>query len=262
MSTTQKTALLDASGLLLDLSNNLSGKGGYVWLGALKQFLRKEKPSWSSMTTWLELEKGPARVKANGLMENLTINLSGEDGYVWLGALKQFLRKENPVWWSSHALQSLRWKTIKNGVYKTYGHVSEAYNDYKLEIYGRAEAIIKNLRFKQFEPYEVDFGLFTIMDLGFDQHEELTYKQIAKRAQEKGLRKCTAFDALGLRVAYTEQPVNQRYDEHILVGMDVIDDQIFELANYGGHIVLSSMLIKAKFGSNKFGKRCKFVFRF
>jgi hypothetical protein len=206
------------------------------------------------------LTKKTALHEALGLLKNLKDNLSGKDGYIWLEALKQFLRKEKPEWKSFPT--TVYWKTIEVGTYKSPEMVKNAYKSLAVETYGRSQAILEKLKFKDFGGHVVNFGLFTIMDLGFSEHDEIIYQDIVKKAQKIGLKKCSSFDALSLRAEFTEQPVQERYDEHVLVGMDIIDDQIFELSNNGGHLVLSSMLIKAKFGPNKFGKLSKFVFRY
>lgn len=263
MSKEQSSALSQAQGLLKNLEDNLSGKDGYAWKGALEQVLCKQKPSWLSFANFFGRNKGADfYYQAAQLLEKLTENLSGEDGYVWLSVLKQFLRKENPVWWSSEALEHLHWKTIMCGTYRSYRHVCEVYAEHKIQIFGGAKAVIEKLLFKHVEPHAVNFGLFTIMDLGFNEDDKLTYKQILKRAKEKGLKKCTRFDAITLRVEYTDQPVNQHMSINVLVCTEVMDNEVFDLVNGHGCLILSTMIIKAKFGTNKFGKDCKFVFRF
>jgi hypothetical protein len=207
------------------------------------------------------LTKKTALQEALGLLKNLKDNLSGKDGYIWLEALKQFLRKEKPEWKTFPATTEY-WKTIQVGTYKSPQTVKNAYESLAIEIYGRPQAILDKLKFKDFGVHVVNFGLFTIMDLGFSEYDQVTYKDIVEKAQKLGLKKCTAFDALSLRAEFKEQPVQERNDEHVLIGMDVIDDQIFELSNNWGTLFLSSMLVKAKFGKNKFGRLSKFVFRY
>ncbi len=210
----------------------------------------------------MSTQKNSALLESKGLLENLKDNLSGKDGYHWLDNLKKFLRKEAPDWSPSTVLVDQYWKTIQNGFYKSADMVIKVYQPLGIQIFGQAGVILNKLSFKNFDEYKINFGIFTIMDLGFSEHEEVTYHQIVKKALSKNLKQCTGFDGLALRALFTEQKPYERYDEQILVAMYPVNGSIFELANHGGNLALSVMLTQAKFGTNKFGKYCKFIFRY
>jgi hypothetical protein len=205
------------------------------------------------------LRKKSALSEAEGLLKNLKDNLSGKDGYIWLKTLKQYMRKE-PIDWSILPKSDV-WKTIMNGEYKSFYMVENTYLKLGFKMYGRAESLAKELRYQNFDEYEINLGLFSFTDLGFSENEKVSYQTIFLRAMRMGLKKCNAFDGLAVRVVYKEQPKDEFFDEHIIIGMDVINDQVFDLKNDHGYLVLSTALIKSKIGKNKFGNKSKFIFR-
>ncbi len=155
--------------------------------------------------------------EAQGLLKNLRNNLSGKDGFIWLAALKLFIRRE-PTWASPNSWPV--WKTIKTGIHKSFASFEEDCKRLNIQM-GEEDLYkaIKKLKFKNLQEHDIKLVEVNIMDLGFSKYETATYQQIIKKAKKKGLKLCTLFDALALRTSYidTEKTGSESYDERKII---------------------------------------------
>jgi hypothetical protein len=201
-------------------------------------------------------EENPALSEAQGLLEQLRANLAGKNGYVWLEALKKFNRQEIPTW--SMPTNWKIWETLSNGFFKSINHVKSTLEVNGMEIWGHAETMARRLNFGNFKPYGVDIAMVDIIDLGFDENQEVSFKDINKAAKKKGLEECTPYDAFEIRLKFTEQPIQERCDEFYLVVMRTIKGGVFHIMNTGGHLVIGSLYPNS---DTMYNKHSKFFFR-
>ena len=113
-----------------------------------------------------------------------------------------------------------------------------------------------NFSFGSPKNYPVRIAWVSIMDLGFSENEEVSLDKIIKRAQNKGLKKVTAFDALEIRYIWTYQVFANNVYVNAVAAMSPIEGQVFEFCNNHGTITLGSINKTAKFN-----KLATFAFR-
>jgi hypothetical protein len=152
--------------------------------------------------------------EVRGLLNDLMDKLCGEDGQVWLKALKLFLRKENP--WSTRNWEV--WKTIKLSTgLKTADDFHKALEKGGHVIGSWGYGILGQLAFKVSETANyVELVKITVRELGFKNGA--TNAQINERAKELGLELCPNEVGPQLRLQYKDQPKGER----ILVAMEPI----------------------------------------
>ncbi len=201
-------------------------------------------------------EENSALLEGQGLLEQLRTNLAGKNGYVWLEALKKFNRQEIPTW-NAPADWKI-WGTLSNGYFKSVDHVKRTLEANGMEIWGRAETMARRLRFGNFKPYGVDIVMVDIIDLGFDENQEVSFKEINKAAKKKGLEECTPYDAFEIRLKFNDQPIQKRNDEFYVVVMSTIKGGVFHIMNTGGHLVIGSLYPNS---DTMYNKHSKFFFR-
>ncbi|MBP7770526.1 MAG: hypothetical protein KA066_01285 [Candidatus Pacebacteria bacterium] len=133
----------------------------------------------------------------------LLVNLQGNDGRVWLDALKVFLRKENP--WPKRASEYQVWKTVTTG-----GRTTEVWHrvlkenkiDVDMEI-----GDFDEVKMHSPKRFEADLVRLAVSELGFPS--PVFYRQAIKRATSLGFTLCSVEHALALRLAYLDQPVGE-----------------------------------------------------
>ncbi len=206
-------------------------------------------------------KENSALPEAQGLLEELKKCLDGKDGFVWLEAFKKFMRKEIPTWTLPTFWKA--WKTLSNGFFKSADHAKTSLEANGMEIYGRAETMLRKLRFGKFKPYGVDIVMIDITDLGYagfagNHDEEVSYKNIVKTAKKNGLQECTPYDAFEIRLKYPEQPVQERFDEHYVVVARKINSGVFTIMNNHGHLAIGVSYPRP---DTMFNKHSKFFFR-
>lgn len=201
-------------------------------------------------------EENPALSEAQGLLEQLRINLAGKNGYVWLEALKKFNRQEIPTW--SMPTDWKIWKTIANGTFKSADHAIFALKADGIEVCRHLEKIIRKLHFLRFKAYAVDIVMVSIIDLGFHEDAEVSYEEIIKAGKKMDLRECTPYDVFTIRIGYTDQPVRTRVDENYLLAMRSINGRVFDMTNDS---VSKGIDTISPHPVLKFNKHAKFFFR-
>lgn len=201
-------------------------------------------------------EENPALSEAQRLLEQLRINLTGKNGYVWLEALKKFNRQEIPTW--NAPTDWKIWGTLLNGYFKSVDHVKSTLEAKGMEIWSRTETMARRLRFGNFKPYGVDIAMVDIVDLGFDGNQEVSFKEINKAAKKKGLEECTPYDAFEIRLKFNEQPIQKRCDEFYVVVMRTIQEGVFHIMNTGGHLIIGTLYPRPE---TMFNIHSKFFFR-
>jgi len=209
----------------------------------------------------MRTEENSALLEGQELLKEIEKCLAGKDGYIWLEALKKFKRKEIPTWTLPTVWKA--WKTLANGFFNSADHVKTTLEANGMEIYGRAETMLKKLRFGKFKPYGVDIAMIDITDLGYagfagNHNEEVSYKNIIKTAKRYGLQECTPYDAFEIRLKYSEQPVQERFDEHYVVVMRTINNGVFSIMNNHGHLAIGVLYPRP---DTMYNKHSKFFFR-
>jgi hypothetical protein len=191
-------------------------------------------------------------------LKELEDTLAGKNGFVKLGALLKFMREETPQWKPPVGWKVLKTFTILNGLFKSVKIVESILTENKMEIFGRALTMAKKLNFRRFKSYPVDIVMIDITDLGFDESQEVSFKEIVKTAKRKGLEECTPYDAFGIRLAYKEQPPQERFDEWHIVVMRTISNGMFWIMNTHGNFWIGSIYPHPDTMYNKYAK---FFFR-
>jgi len=133
----------------------------------------------------------------------LLTNLQGNEGPVWLDALKVFLRKENP--WPKRASEYQTWKTVATG-----GRPAEVWHRLLKKNRVDVEKDIIELcekRMRDPQRTETDLVKLTVSDLGFPS--PVFYRQAIKRAMSLGFVLCGIEQALALRLEYLDQPAGE-----------------------------------------------------
>jgi len=204
----------------------------------------------------MENEKNSALLEASGLLKELEKSLAGKNGYIWLEALKKFNRQEIPTWTPPTDWKT--WRTLSNGFFKSADQVKAKLEANGMEIWGRAETMARRLHFGKFKPYGVDIAMIDITNLGFDENQEVSYKDITRAAKKKGLQECTPYDAFEIRLKYTEQPAQERCDEYYVVVMRTIKGGVFHIQNSHGCLVIGVIYPRPDTMYNKYSK---FFFR-
>jgi hypothetical protein len=201
-------------------------------------------------------KKNSALLEGQGLLKELEKCMDGKNGYIWLSAFKKFMRQEIPTW--TTPTQWPVWKTLSNGFFKSADQVKATLGASYMEIFGRAETMMRNLRFRTFKPYGVDIAMVDIIDLGFNENQEVSYKDIIKTAKKKGLQECTPYDAFEIRLKYPEQPAQNRFDEYYIVVMRMIKGGVFHIQNSHGNLAIGVLYPRPDTMYNKYSK---FFFR-
>lgn len=130
--------------------------------------------------------------EASGPLKTLLDNLSGDEGELWLTALKRMLRKESPF-----AREWKVWKTIQTKIYSSIEGLYE-----KIEKDGVSITKRENLKTPISETLKL--VVVSLEELGFSHGANL--KAIYKQAQLLGLSLCPDDLPWQLRVEYTDQP--------------------------------------------------------
>jgi hypothetical protein len=203
-------------------------------------------------------EEKSALPEAQGLLKELEKTLAGKNGFTWLGALKKFMRQETPLWTPPIDWKVLKTFTITNGVFKSAYDVEKTLGRSNMEIFGRSLEMTKKLNFGKFKPYPVDIVMVSITDLGFGEDQEISFKEIVNTAKRKGLEECTPYDAFGIRLAYKEEPPQERSDEYHVVVMRPINRGMFWIVNDHGHLNIYSIYPRPDSLYNKYSR---FFFR-
>jgi hypothetical protein len=172
------------------------------------------------------------------MIGQLTENLVGEGGQMWLDSLKRFLRKENPWPVTTTATETAIWKTITLGLHKTPKAYRKVLENAGFKIGDWAKDILKEISIAQ-EPREIRLVIRSVADLGFT--EATWYDVICARATELGLDLCPAEVGPALRLAYADQP----YREWIVVAMEALTSRdrnlsVFSLEHDEGGRLLSA----------------------
>ena len=168
------------------------------------------------------------------------------------------MRQETPLWVPPIDWRVLKTFTIPNGFFKSVVLVEKILAQYGMEIFGRALTMAKKLHFRRFKSYDVDIVMVGITDLGFDENQEVPFKKIVKEAKRRGLEECTPYDAFGIRLAYKEQPPQERCDEYHIVVMRTVNSGMFWIMNDHGHLEICSIYPHP---DTTYNKHSKFFFR-
>jgi hypothetical protein len=139
--------------------------------------------------------------EASGPLKTLIDNLSGNEGELWLTALKRMLRKESPF-----ARDWQIWKTIQTRVYSS---IDVLYN----ELEKRGDVIFRQGGITTEVSETLNLVLVTVEELGFSHGANID--AIYKQAQLLGLSLCPSDLPWQLRLHYVDQP--QREDLNIAV---------------------------------------------
>ncbi len=208
-------------------------------------------------------EKNEVLYTARGPLQNLLDNLSGRNGKEWLGIIKAVLRKENPFPEKENRNREI-WKTITlpayryfypNTIYAEVQGVQEVLTKLGMEIYGRALHMLEMISYNN-SARSVDVVLVSLEELGFSKEYSPSYFEIKKKAQKRGLSKLPAIYGAIIRETYVDQPASSMQGEAVYIGMDLVNEQIFELHNNRGHIVLASIFVRGTFTH-----KCRFAFQ-
>ena len=191
-------------------------------------------------------------------LKELEDTLAGKDGFFKLGALLKFMRQETPQWKPPIDWKVLKTFTILNGFFKSVLMVESVLARYKMEIFGRALTMAKKLHFRRFKWYDVYIVMVGITDLGFDENQEVPFKKIVKEAKRRGLEECTPYDAFGIRLAYGDQPPQERFDEYHIVVMRVVNSGMFWIMNSHGNLWIDSIYPRP---DTTYNRHSKFFFR-
>jgi hypothetical protein len=197
-------------------------------------------------------EKNSALPEAQGLLKELEKSLNGKNGYIWLGALKKFCRQEIPTWVPMKKWDV--WNHIFIGKYESAEHAKTGLGENGMSIGDRTYTISKSLHFGKFNMYGVDIAMVDIIDLGFDENQEVAYRDIVKAAIKQGLQKCAPHDAFAIRQIYADQPIQQRCDEYHVVVSRPTNGGLFWVLNTGGDRTLSSLYFSPETKLNKYSK--------
>lgn len=160
-----------------------------------------------------------------GPRDDLEQKLAGEDGAVWLAALKRFLRKENPwevaqsdpSWVVVPPFAPTVWEQVTLGLHPTVEAFRAALEQGGNQIGGYAGQIFVKTPLAT-ERTTVDLYRVTGRDLGLTRR--YTFAQLLAAGAKHNLGKLPAEAGPALRESYTDQPKN----EWVGVVMDPIAD--------------------------------------
>lgn len=207
--------------------------------------------------------KNSALPQAEGLLKNLKEYLSGKDGFIWLAALKLFVRRQ-PTWTSPYTWPV--WQVIRNGIHKSFESFEEACKRLNVQMNEDVFATIKKFTFRNITEHDIKLVLATILDLGFSPYEKPSYEKIVRKAKQKGLRLCTPFDGLVLRTSCTleenSSPISN--ERHLVImskpiGRGLIDNgNLLFLSQWQGKLFIS---LTNEVSREIFDKDSKLIFR-
>lgn len=135
--------------------------------------------------------------EASGPLKTLLDNLSGDEGELWLTALKRMIRKESPF--------ERKWKvwyTIKTKIYSSIEMLYDAIEKREGSSIERREGLKANTSETLY------LVVVTLEDLGFSHGANLD--AIYKQAFLLGLSLCPDDLPWQLRLEYTDQPVGEK----------------------------------------------------
>jgi hypothetical protein len=194
-----------------------------------------------------------ALCNARGPLTDLLQKLSGENGEAWLQNLNQFLRGELPV--ASLVREFATWKTIKIGTEKSVKDLSKALTDGGFRIGDYAAQIFKKTAIAETET-EIELVLVTVAELGFTKATRRD--AIYNRVKELGLDLVPAEVGPQLRLAYTDQPLN----EWMVMGMEPIADSDGYLHVFSVEHDVDGRWLRTRYGSpgHEWGPDRRWVF--
>lgn len=160
---------------------------------------------------------GGALAEVAGPLKDLLSKLGGKDAEMWLGALKRFLRKENP-WEQQTPTTFPIWRTVTVGGKNKIALITEMQSkgfkicDWALDMMGKVAFTTSP------EPIELRLVRPTVQEIGFP--EGASTKDLWIHAQGLGLQLCPAEVGPHLRLADADQPKDDWY----WIGMKPITD--------------------------------------
>ncbi|MBP6904815.1 MAG: hypothetical protein KBB91_02040 [Candidatus Pacebacteria bacterium] len=135
--------------------------------------------------------------EASGPLKTLLNNLSGEEGELWLTALKRMLRKESPF-----AREWKVWKTIQTKIYSSMEVLYETIRKREGDCFIQPKGIVSKTS------ETLNLVVVSMEELGFSHHANL--QAIYKQAHLLGLSRCPDDLPWQLRWEYTDQPKGER----------------------------------------------------